>query len=191
MLTQVTAEGKKELVERYKLTAEQVAAMPSFQVAALYSFREYKESLEEVIKWANVPEGWKYADYKTAQERYGKATKRLDELYFRGLLRGLTDGSPFPLDKVSLAAARVDRRFAALRCIEAIRQFAAKHEGKLPVALADVKELPIPRDPLTGKPFEYAIDGNKATLMLAKPAEEKPNPSQFLKYHITLKSAKE
>ena len=89
--------------------------MPSFQVAALYAYRDYKEAYEEIVKWANVPEGWKYADYKTAQERYGKAVKRFDELYFRGLLRGLTDGAAFPLEKVSLAAARVDRRFAP-RC---------------------------------------------------------------------------
>src|SRR5262249_44728583 len=117
--------------------------------------------------------------------------RRLDDLYFRGLLRGLTDGGAFPLKNVSLAAARVDRRLAALRCVEAIRLYAAKHDGKLPATLADIKDLPVPNDPLTGKSLEYAIDGNKATLMLAKPQEEKPMPSEFLKYHITLKSAKE
>jgi hypothetical protein len=190
-LTQITAEGKKELVERYKLSGEQVAAMPSFQVAALYAYRDYKEAFEEMVKWANVPEGWKYADYKAAQDRLSKAVKRLDELYFRGLLRGLTDGGAFPLDKVSLAAARVDRRLAAMRCVEAIRQYAVKHDGKFPPTLADVKELPIPHDPLTGKPFEYAVEGDKATLALAKPAEEKPNPNQLLKYYITMKREKE
>ncbi len=190
-LTQVTAEAKRELVAHYGFSAEQVAAMPSFQVAALYSFREYKEAIEEIVKWGSVPEGWKYADFKAADERYGKALKRLDDLYFRGLLNGLTSGSKFPLENVSLAAARVDRRFAALQCVEAIRRYAAKHEGKLPAALADMKELPLPADPLTGKPFEYAADGDKATLMLAKPTEEKPNPKELLKFYITMKHAKE
>ena len=58
-MTQATTEGKRELVTRYKFSNEQVAAMPSFQVAALYAFRDYKETAEEVAKWSHVPEGWK------------------------------------------------------------------------------------------------------------------------------------
>ena len=191
VLTQATAEAKAALVEKYQFTPEAVAAMPSFQVAALYAYRDYKEALEEVIKWANVPEPWKYSEYKTQQQRYGKAVKRLDELYFGGLLRALGDSNQFPLENVSLAATRVDRRLAALRCIEAIRQYAAGHDGKMPVALADVKELPIPNDPLTGKPFAYAMEGDKATLSLAKPTEENPNPRQLLIYHLTMARPKE
>ena len=59
------------------------------------------------------------------------------------------------------------------------------------MALADVKELPIPNDPLTGKAFLYAADGDKATLMLAKPEEEKPNPNEVLIYHLTMNRGKE
>jgi hypothetical protein len=191
MLTQATIEAKRELVERYKLTNEQVAAMPSFQVAALYSFRDYKEALEEIVKWAYVPEGWKYPQFEEAQKRYGKAVRRLDDLYFRRLLGALGEGSRFPLEKVSLSAARTDRRLAALRCVEAMRQYAAKHEGKWPATLADVKDLPVPNDPLTGKPFEYAVNGDKATLALVKPAEKKPNPNELLTYYLTLKRGKE
>jgi hypothetical protein len=190
-LTQATAEGKLDLVERFKMDPEKVAAMPAAQIAALYSFREYKEALEEIVKWSNIPEGWKYADYDVAQKRYGKAVNRLDDLYFRGLLFGLGGGEQFPLKKVSLSAARVDRRFAALRIVEALRFHAAKHKGELPESLADVKELPIPNDPLSGKPFEYAVKGDKMTLTLAKPDEEKPIPNQFLTYYITMKRNKE
>jgi hypothetical protein len=190
-LTQATAEGKIDLVERFKMAPEKVAEMPAAQIAALYSFREYKESLEEIVKWSNIPEGWKHPDYDAAQKRYGKAVQRLDDLYFRGLLFGLGGGERFPLKKVSLAAARVDRRFAALRVVEAIRQHAAKHQGELPASLDEVKGLPVPNDPLTGKAFEYAVKGDKATLTLAKPDEEKPLPNQFLTYYIMMKRNKE
>jgi hypothetical protein len=190
MLAQATAEGKRELVTRYKLSNEQVAAMPSFQVAALYSFRDYKEAVEEIAKWAYVPEGWKYPEYQTTEQRYSKAVNRIDQLCCRRLFNGPSNGQ-FPLEKVSLSAARVDRRLAALRCVEALRQYAAKHEGKWPATLADVKDLPVPNDPLTGKPFEYAVNGDKATLALAKLAEKKPLPNQVLTYYLTMKRGKE
>ena len=38
----------------------------------------------------------------------------------------------------------IERRLAALRTIEAIRMFAASHDGKLPAALGDIKEVPVP-----------------------------------------------
>jgi hypothetical protein len=187
-LTEASAEGKIALVKNYGFTAEQVAAMPGFQVAAMYAARDYKESIEEVVKWRHVPEGWKSAEYKEAQKRYGKAIRRLDDLFFRHLLRALAGGGEFPLEKVSLAAARVDRHLAALRTVEALRQYAAKHEGNLPTKLANVKELPVPPDPLTGKPFEYLVEGDKATLYLEKSDEEKPRP--ILTYYVEMKRDK-
>jgi hypothetical protein len=186
-LTEASAEGKLALVKRYGFTADQVAAMPGFQVAAMFAARDYRESLEEVVKWRHVPEGWKSAEYKEAQKRYGKALKRLDDLFFRRLLGALAGGE-FPLEKVWLWAARVDRHLAALRTVEAIRQYAAKHEGQLPAKLANVKELPVPPDPLTGKPFEYLVEGDKATLYLEKSDEEKPKP--VLTYYVEMKREK-
>ncbi len=72
-----------------------------------------------------------------------------------------------------------------------MRQYAAKHESKLPPTLADVKDLPIPSDPLTGKPFQYGADDDKATLALPKPAEEKAIPYQLSTYYLTLKRKKD
>ena len=60
--------------------------------------------------------------------------------------------------------ARNDRRIAVLRVIEAIRIYGAAHDGNLPERLEDVSEVPIPEDPVTGLPFEYVRDGNKAIL---------------------------
>ena len=51
-----------------------------------------------------------------------------------------------------------------LRVFEALRLYAAGHDGKLPEALANVAEAPIPNDPVTGKAFEYEVKGAEATL---------------------------
>jgi hypothetical protein len=186
-LTEASAAGKIALVKTYGFTTEQVTAMPGFQVAAMYAARDYRDAVEEVAKWRHAPEGWKSAEYKEAQKRYGKAIKRLDDLFFRRLLGGL-GGDEFPLERVAMAGVRVDRHLAALRTVEALRQYAAKHDGNLPAKLANVKELPVPADPLTGKPFEYLVEGDKATLYLEKSDEEKPKP--ILTYYVEMKRDK-
>jgi hypothetical protein len=78
-------------------------------------------------------------------------------------------------DKTELAAKRLDRHVAVLQCIEAIRHFAATHDGKLPDNLASITEMPLPEDPVTDKPFVYKIDKAGATLegLIPKGGNEK------------------
>lgn len=59
---------------------------------------------------------------------------------------------------------RNNRRIALLRVIEGLRHYAAKHDGRLPHLLVDLKDTPAPDDPLLEKPFEYKFDGETATL---------------------------
>jgi hypothetical protein len=58
---------------------------------------------------------------------------------------------------------RLDQRVALLRCVEALRIYAAEHDGKLPAKLEDIN-LPLPVDPASGKSFRYKIDGKIAYL---------------------------
>ena len=58
--------------------------------------------------------------------------------------------------KVQEAKARVERRLGLLRHVEALRLYAAEHDGKLPARLADIK-VPLPVDPFTGKAFLYGL----------------------------------
>ena len=62
------------------------------------------------------------------------------------------------------AEARTERTIALLRTLEALRMYAAGHEGRLPSKLEDVTAVPIPIDPMTGKSFVYKCDGNTAVL---------------------------
>ncbi|MGH7134581.1 MAG: hypothetical protein ACREHD_02510, partial [Pirellulales bacterium] len=65
--------------------------------------------------------------------------------------------------KVKQNQTRLDQRIALLCCVEAMRMYAAEHDGKLPAKLKDIR-LPLPVDPATGQPFTYKVDGKMAHL---------------------------
>ncbi len=66
-------------------------------------------------------------------------------------------------NKVKMAQARLEQRIALLRCVEALRIYAAENDGKPPAKLDDIS-LPLPVDPATGKPFTYNVEGRTAHL---------------------------
>jgi hypothetical protein len=165
---------------------DKVEAMPHLQVALLHSLDEYDRELDEMLKYYALP-------YWEAQPRLREAERNL---------RGIRDKSKDPrsdapalpvagyllpaTNKVLGARVRIDRRIALLRCAEALRLYAAGHDGKLPAALADVKNLPLPVDPATGQPFRYEVKGATATLA-AEALRDGPNvPS----YELTIRLPK-
>jgi len=79
--------------------------------------------------------------------------------------------------------ARIEQRIGALRLIEAVRDYASAHDGKLPANLTDVTSLPLPVDAVTGRPFRYHVDGNTATVELSYDVD-----AQQIKqiYHLTI-----
>ncbi len=56
------------------------------------------------------------------------------------------------------AQARFEQRVALLRHVEVLRMYAATHDGKFPNKLDDIG-VPLPADPVTGKPFVYEVVG--------------------------------
>ena len=60
----------------------------------------------------------------------------------------------------------VDRKVAALQCIEALRLYAGVHDGKFSDKLSDVTKFKIPNDPVTKKTFSYKSAGSEAVLEL-------------------------
>jgi len=71
--------------------------------------------------------------------------------------------------KAPLLMNRLDRHIAALRCIEALRLYAAAHNGKFPKELSSITEVPIPNDPVMQKPFVYRCTGSNAVLEAPAP----------------------
>ncbi len=164
----------------------QVEKMPHVEVALLHSLRQYDRFLDETSKWRTFP----YAEAS-------KGLREADRMFREARVKVLSPASDVPAlplaalllpaaQKVVAAQARTDRRLAALRCVEALRLYAAAHGGKLPARLDDVKEVPVPADPYLGKPFVYRLGKGLVTLEGPPPAGEKANPGNALRYDLVV-----
>jgi hypothetical protein len=157
MAAKVYPEAKRALIAQGRPEI-QVEAMPVIQVAALYTMQEYQRLRDDAYKWMNVPYWQSYnrieqANQFTAEQRL--ANPLLVMIY--DLLSPARNAPRF-------APIRLERELDALQCIEAIRLYAAAHDGKLPPTLEAITDAPAPLDPATGKPFLYQMNGDSATL---------------------------
>lgn len=80
---------------------------------------------------------------------------------------------------------RFDRHVAALQCIEALRLYAAAHEGEFPKELSKITEVPVPNDPVMQRPFSYRRTGSDA--VLEAPAPEGATEKDAIRYELSLK----
>jgi len=134
---------------------QRVAAMPAGQVILLHTAAVYAEYRDEMLALVSLP--------------YWEARSRLNEFDSRIARDHKVWQSPLPLDRVfpsvyggRHALMRQDRQIALLRLLEALRLHAAGEKAAIPQSLDEVA-VPIPVDPMTGKPFEYEVhDGTAA-----------------------------
>ena len=139
--------ARQRLIE-YGLNEDAVAKFPKLQVFLLDQGREVKIWRDELNKALALPY-WQASRILDAAPRLQIDTNYL----FFGTL---------PI-KVKHAQARLDQRLALLRCVEALRLYAAEHNDSLPEKLDDIP-LPLPVDPATGKPFRYKVESGTAHL---------------------------
>ena len=130
--------------------------MPTLQVAALYTYQSYQAHRDEISKWSGLPY---YQTYKGPDEAWRSGNAEIQRRPFLKLFTMLYGA----IQSGRIAAARGERQLDALQCIEAIRISAAIHH-RLPGRLDEIAEAPVPFDPMTGKPFEYRVDGDTAAL---------------------------
>jgi hypothetical protein len=78
---------------------------------------------------------------------------------------------------------QLEQQIALLRHVEALRVFAAEHDGKLPRQLADIT-VPLPLDPVTGKPFAYTLEGTIAHISGSSLAAENSRPENKPHYSV-------
>jgi hypothetical protein len=150
--------AKKALIDQGR-PVEKVAAMPHAQVGMLHAFIEYDAVMDEMLRWQAQP-------YWQATPKLEEQQRKLRRMTFdpEGPALTLARAITPAISKVMYSRVRLDRHIAQLRCLEALRLYAAAHEGKLPARLADITEVPIPVDPATGQPFVYQLSGDGATL---------------------------
>jgi hypothetical protein len=168
------AEGRKP---------EEVEALPALQVVLIHSLHVYQRLQDDLYKCYGLPYWEARPLMVQADQRIRQARNRLEGMPFIDLLPAL--------QKVVAASVRTDRRIAALRCVEAIRIYAAAHDGKLPPTLDAITEVPIPIDPVTGKAFTYRVAGERATLYAPPPPGEQAIPQgNMLNYELTFRRQK-
>jgi hypothetical protein len=139
--------ARKRLAE-YGLPEEKLKDFPPLQVILLDEKREYEELRDADMKVMNLP-------YVQAARVFESQKRSKSEMIFPNFIAAVA--------KVKQAQARLDQRIALLRCVEALRLYAADHDGKLPAKLEDI-DLPLPADPATGKPVFYKVEGDTAHL---------------------------
>jgi len=155
-----------------------VEAMPVAQVMIYYMVGQYEYRRDQMFKWVAVPYSQAMAGYKQEKEEMLQAfaADPIGNFLPKILLPAV--GAAYT------AFVKLDRKFAALRCVEAIRLYAASHHGQLPASLDDIVEVPIPLDPITGKPFIYHVENN--TAILEAPAPPGRPAQNGIIYEITI-----
>ncbi len=167
-------QAKAHLLERGH-AANQVESWPALYVILLEQHHEFRRIRDLCFKWAYVP-------YPQAVEGLNQAERALSGFW--------QEAGPFAaalpaMYRISFLRTRLSRDIAILRCVEAIRMYAADHEGKLPGSLTEITKVPVPADPLRGKPFHYELTGD--TAILESPIPPEGSPRDGLRYEITLK----
>lgn len=171
------AAAKRYLMDRLTRKAAEVNAMPPAQVLILYMAGLRRELSDDLFKAMYLP----YAEGRpllaAARKKLEAAPNNEAGWFARAWL--------WSVHKLQAAPNRMERRIALLRVVEALRLYAAAHDGRLPDKLADITEVPIPSDPGTGQPFGYRKDGSSATLIGRIPGE--PLNSTGIRYTLTLR----
>lgn len=157
---------------------QRITDTPAAQAVLIYYYDDFANIRDDIFKWFSLPY-WQVHGFMQQAER------SLDEHMDRSV-------SPNPflhllpaLSRAYFVVSGTSRRIAALRCVEAIRLYAAANAGRLPERLEDITCVPIPIDPITGKAFVYTRRGDIGIIDAAAP-EDMPARRGF-RYEITIK----
>jgi hypothetical protein len=164
------AAARRRLIEHGHLE-ERLRRFPADQIILLDEKREYDDRIDDIIKTTNLPV------WQAQALAAPSSPAREPGLFADVLIPGVFE--------VRLGQARLEQRIALLRHVEALRLFAAAHDGKLPASLSEVA-VPLPDDPFIGKPFRYELIGKTAHLRGHPPAGEEKDPSYNVHYEVTL-----
>jgi hypothetical protein len=171
------AAAREYVARTKKLPADKVQSMPAAQVLVLHLVSTYSVYRDELFQSAYLPFAQGMRSAKATFERLKSAPLSTGTLLARLLLPRI--------DKVFWGNNRLERHLAALRAVEALRIFAAAHDGKLPEKLGDITEVPVPGNSGTGQAFEYHLEGDTATLVSQVPGET--DPKNGIRYRVKIR----
>jgi hypothetical protein len=148
-----------------------VDKLPPLQIVLLDEKRDYETRRDDRIKLLSLPI-WEIDSLAVGEER-----SQAGDGLFADLLPQIV--------KLRRTQGQLERQIALLRHVEALRLHAAGHDGKLPAKLSDIA-VPIPVDPFTGKPFDYAVEGTTAHLRGGSPRSREHEPGHNIHYEVIL-----
>jgi hypothetical protein len=151
--------------------ADSVQKFPPLQAILLDEKRDYVIHRDDRIKLLALPL-WQIESLIDGEER----TPNGDGLF--------ADLLP-PIHNLRRTQGGLEQQIALLRHVEALRLYAAEHDGKLPATLSDIS-VPLPLDPVTGEPFLYTVEGTTAHLRGRTPRREGKDSGFNVNYEITL-----
>jgi hypothetical protein len=163
--------ARRRLVE-HGLAEERLQQFPAHQTVLLDEKREYEVRRDDCMKLLNLPM-WQVQSLVADIEKPNKAPTVFAEALVEGIYN------------VRKQQARLDQRIALLRHVEALRLYAADFGGALPAKLSDVG-VPLPDDPITGKPFRYEVTGDTAHLRGSPPLAQQNEAAFNIHYEVTL-----
>ena len=151
----------KEKLLAFGLGSKLLDGLPPLQVVLMAEVLVYDENFDTIAKCIHTPYWLAKPELEKAyaQSRLGPTGAGLSPISVGFLSRSLLPA----ITRVIQAKVRQQRSLAQLMVIEAIRMHAAQ-TGKLPQKLEEIKVVPVPLNPVTGKPFTYTGEGNHALL---------------------------
>jgi len=149
--------ARKYLADERHFQPSQIDAMQASQVLGLYHVGMFDRRTQEVDRCLTLafPQGI------VALSRVEEAARRAAA---EGSSWSLLDVFTPNVKQQYVSLAGADRRVAILRTVEAVRAYAADHDGRPPASLDDLTETPAPPDPMTAKPFDYRVQGDQVTI---------------------------
>ncbi len=169
--------ARGRLVE-YGLPQERLAKFPAEQIIILDEWRHFEVSRDEAMKLMNLPTWQVVGELERLTKENPKLMASPSEELFGGLVPALY--------KVRQAQGRLEQRIGLLRCVEALRLYAAAHDGKLPEKLSDVP-VPLPPDPFTGQPFRYELAGDTGHVRGSPPRGLEKSPPFNIHYEVVIR----
>ena len=163
MALKVYPDAKKYLADQ-GYTKEEIEALPALQAVFVWYLDQYNQTRDDYLKWMNAPPWQAQPHLDQIEKEMAKAMKAGTANPVIGLLLPA-------MSKVYGASMRTENIIGRLRCAEALRLYAAAHDGKAPEKLADVGDLPLPLNPYTGKGFDgyYQFKDGKGVLETPMP----------------------
>jgi hypothetical protein len=171
--------AKRFLAERGWSSA-QIEAMPVLQAVFLQELFEYERIYDDLAKAVNLPYPQAITFLKSADDQLLKA--RQSGLSAPVMAQVLSPA----IGRVFAGQARLDRKIAALRIVEAIRMHAAANGGALPDSLDSIQLVPVPADPGTGRPFGYTLANGVATLTAPMLPGTPRLPANALRFELSI-----